>query len=142
MFNFEKALESIKTIKLKGGIFDKTTTLLIVLCLCVATVCVSTSMWQITLILMLPLMLMIFYAFKRCIDFAEKNPYAAIMDGAELLVHEKILHGKKGQDEIPMLKATEDHEVPMIDHAVITKEDPPVTLELKGTPSSTKEGGE
>lgn len=140
--NFEKALESIKAIKLKGGIFDKTTTLLIVLCLCVATVCVAASMWQVTLGLMLPLMAIIFYAFKRCIDFAEKNPHAAIMDGAEFLIHEKILHGQKGNDEIPVVEATIDHEVPKMEQDSINMEDQPVAQELKDAPSSHQEGGQ
>ncbi len=139
--SIDKALESIKSIKLKGGIFGKTITLLIVLCICVATVCVAASMWQITLLLMFPLMILVFYGFKRCIDFAEKNPYAAIMDGAELLIHDRLLHGRKGQDEIPTLEATVDHELPMLDEATIMQEDPPVTLELEDTPSSNHEGG-
>ncbi len=138
----EKALESIKAIKLKGGIFEKTTTLLIVLCICVAAVCISIRMWQIALGLMIPLMFMVFYTLKKCIDFAERNPYAAIMDGAELLVHEKIVHGQKGQSEIPILESTIDHELPKIDHKEVLEEDPPVTEEPDDATSSKQEGGE
>jgi hypothetical protein len=139
--NFEKILESIKTIKLTGGIFGKTSLLLIVLCVCVAAVSLKVDVWWVPLALMLPLMAIITYALKRCLDFAEKNPQAAIMDGAELLVHERIVHGRKGHDLLPQLQPTIDHEPPALQHQDIEAEDPPPTLALpKGSELPHKEG--
>jgi len=40
-------------------------------------------------------LLIVFYVLKRCLDFAEKNPEAAIMEGAELLIHNKLKMGSK-----------------------------------------------
>jgi hypothetical protein len=88
-------LSKIKGINLRGGIFGKTTTLLIVLTVSVAAVCIAVRVYWTAIVLMLPLMAMIFYALKRCFDFAQANPQAAIMEGAELLIHEKLMFSQK-----------------------------------------------
>ncbi|WP_162592886.1 hypothetical protein [Variovorax sp. PBL-E5] len=128
--NFEKVLDSIKTIKLTGGIFGKTSLVLIVLCICVAAVALKVDVWWVPLALMLPLMALVAYAFKRCLDFAEKNPQAAIMDGAELLIHERIAHAMKGQDSLPSLPPTFDHEPPALRQEDIEAPDAPPPLAL------------
>jgi hypothetical protein len=138
--NFEKALDRIKSIKLTGGVFGKTTLLLIVLCLCIAIVTLKIGTWWFALILMIPMMLLVFYALKRCLDFAEKNPQAAIMDGAEFLVHERIVHGRKGEEELPPVAATIDHQIPTLPEAEIASGDPPPTPVLAGKDDSKKEG--
>jgi hypothetical protein len=37
----------------------------------------------------------------RLITLAEKNPQAALMDGAEYLMHQRMIMGTKSQPEIP-----------------------------------------
>ena len=129
---WENALESVKTIKLSGGIFGKTTVLLVVLCICVAALTIKIGTWWFGMALMLPMMGIIFYALKRVLDFAESNPQAAIMEGAELLVHEKILHGTKDNDEI-FTRATIDHtSSQQISTDEANQEDPPPAQELSG----------
>lgn len=83
----------------------------------------------------------VFYALKRCLDFAEKNPQAAIMDGAELLVHEKILHGRKGEDVLRAMESSIDHNLPPIDESEVIAEDQPpaAAIEDQSQPSD-KEG--
>jgi hypothetical protein len=71
--DFERALENLKTIKLTGGIFGKTSLVLIVLAVCAATVSMKVDVWWVPLALMLPLMAIVFYTLKRCLDFAEKT---------------------------------------------------------------------
>ena len=137
--NFEKTLEIIKSIRLTGGVFGKTTLLLIVLCVCVAAISYKIATWWLALFLMIPLMGLVFYSLKRCLDFAEKNPQAAIMDGAEFLVHEKIIHGKKGLEELPLVEATTDHHPPPIEEAEIVSQDPPPAPQLEGE-TNDKEG--
>ena len=51
--DFEKALENIKTIKLTGGIFGKTSLVLIVLTICAAAVSLKVDVWWVPLALML-----------------------------------------------------------------------------------------
>ena len=93
--SIDKAIENLRSVRLKGGIFGKTTLLLIVLVVCVSAVALKSSLWWLTLALMLPLVGVVVYALKRSFDFASNNPYAAIMDGAELLQHERIVHAVK-----------------------------------------------
>lgn len=93
--SIDKAIDSLKSVRLKGGIFGKTTLLLIVLAVCVSAVALKSSIWWLTLALMLPLILVVTYALKRSFDFASTNPQAAIMDGAEFLQHERIVHATK-----------------------------------------------
>ena len=122
--DFDKALENLKTIKLTGGIFGKTSLVLIVLVVCSAAVSIKVDVWWVPLALMLPAMGIAFYTLKRCLDFAESNPHAAIMDGAELLVHERIIHGRKGQDVLPDLPLAMDHEPPQILPQELDRPDP------------------
>lgn len=138
---FEKALESVKRIRLSGGIFGKTTTLLIVLCICVTAISIKIASWWFALVLILPMMALVFYALKRCLDFAESNPQAAIMEGAEFLLHERIVHGRKGEEVIAMQEATVDHVQPPIDSLEVGSADRPPTQAIGG-PSTSGGGGD
>jgi len=97
----DKAIESIKKVKLRGGIFGKTTLLLVVLVVGVCVVAFKASVPWVALALVLPLMLLVFYALKRSFDFAHAHPYVAAMEGGELLQHERIVHSAKGLGVIP-----------------------------------------
>ena len=93
--SIDKAIENLKSVRLKGGIFGKTTLLLIVLAVCTSAVALRSNLWWLTLALMLPLIGVVVYALKRSFDFACSNPHAAIMDGAEFLQHERIVYAVK-----------------------------------------------
>ena len=122
--NFDKALESIKTVKLTGGIFGKTTLLLIVLSVCITAICINADTWWFPLVFIPPLMLIITFALKRCLDFAESNPQAAIMEGAELLSHERMLHATKEEGTLIPTNPTTDHSVSALPEAEIELPDP------------------
>lgn len=138
--SFDKALESLRAVNLRGGVFGKTALLLMVLSICVAAVCIKSDIWWLQLGLMLPLMGIVLYALKRVLDFAEKNPQAAIMDGAELLVHERIVHARKGIEAFPSLDPITDHPLPPLGDAETAKEDlPPSTvIGAGGNPPTSK----
>lgn len=139
--DIDKALDRVRSIKLKGGIFGKTTTLLIVLCICISAVCIASRVWWLALILMVPLMAMVFYALKKCLDFAEKNPQAAIMEGSELLVHEKLMFAQKYQIEDPSLQATVlDHVPPELPPDEVISPDPPPSQSLPKETDRHREG--
>lgn len=121
--DFEKALDSVKTIKLTGGIFGKTSLILVVLCICVSAISIKIGTWWFSLIVMLPMMMLIFYSLKRVLDFAEQNPHAAIMDGAELLVHERIVHGMKGNEIIDSTAAIDHQQTDILIHNQTDVED-------------------
>lgn len=124
--SIDKAIENIKSIKLRGGIFGKTTLLLMVLTIGVCTVSFKSQFWWLTLALMFPLMGIVFYALKRSFDFASSNPHAAIMEGAELLQHERIVHASKEQGLLmPGPPATEVPMPQLIEATVIDQDQPP-----------------
>jgi hypothetical protein len=124
--SIDKAIESLKSVRLRGGVFGKVTLLLIVLAIGVCTVAFKSDLWGLTLGLMLPLMGIVFYALKRTFDFAEANPQAAVMEGAELLHHEKILHAAKGQGLLlPEAPVDEAPEPILLEAAVVEPDAPP-----------------
>lgn len=101
---------SLKSIKLSGGMFGKITSLLLAITICITVVCVFSSIWWLPIVLVFPLLFIVFYALKRCFDFADKNPEAAIMEGAELLIHEEMMFAQKKQAIDPaVLPSVIDH---------------------------------
>jgi hypothetical protein len=138
---FEKEFKTLKAIKLTGGIFGKTTLLLIVLCVCVAAVCFRAGVWWLSLILMLPLMGIVTCAFMRCMDFAEKNPQAAIMDGAEFLGYEQMVQGRKGEEALPSYPQTTDHQSPQLLPQDLEATDPPPLPSVPSGNAHSEEGG-
>ena len=115
MLDINKAIDKLKHIKLHGGIVGKTTTLLIVLSLVIGSVCFVVKNQDYIIILLLVLLGLVFYGMKRCFDFAEKNPQAAIMEGAEFLIHEQIMQGNKDTPLIEVQNAEME-----LDHPVET----------------------
>jgi hypothetical protein len=99
--SIDKAIENLRTVRLRGGIFGKTAMVCIILIIGVSAVAFKSTFWWLTLLLMFGLMGIVFYALKRSFDFAANNPYAAIMEGAQLLQHERIVHASKNQGIIP-----------------------------------------
>ena len=107
----DQIFKNLKGIKLKGGIFGKVCLLLVVMTVCLAVVCVKNDVWWIPLALLLPFMGIILYALKRCFDFAERNPVAAIVDGAELVAYEHATQGRKGHENLPLASPVIDHQI-------------------------------
>jgi len=108
-----RALMRLQSVKLSGGMFGKITSLLLAITICITVICVFSSIWWLSLVLVFPLLLIVFYTLKRCFDFADKNPEAAIMEGAELLIHEKMMFAQKKQAIDPaVLPSVFDHQPP------------------------------
>ena len=128
--DFDKVFESIKTIKLTGGLFGKIILFLIVLCITIGIVSIEMGNLYFAVGLMLSMIGLAGYTLKRCFDFADRNPQAAIMEGADLLTHERIFHETKGNTEIPIHEAIIDHPQPYLSIEEINKDDPPQTPSL------------
>ena len=107
---WDRLLERLTALKLPGGIFRQTTQIQIVLCISVAAVCIVVRLWWVVLVLMLPLFGLVFFSMWRVFNFTDKYPFAAIMEGPELLRLEEIRQGKKGAEVLPVLPQTIDHE--------------------------------
>ena len=124
--NFEPITKLAKSIKLTGGVFGKNTLLLVILIVCFTALALHISTWWFGLIVIFVLMALVYYVVKRTFDFAEKFPQAAIMEGAELLVHERITHAAKGRGEILPTDLG-------IDHLALSEEPIPLEESTKGT---------
>jgi hypothetical protein len=99
--DFNKLIKNFSRVKLKGGIFGKTCTVLIVVSFTMFGISyVTKNVWisgaAIGLIFILS-----FIMLWRLINFANKNPQAAILEGAEFLIHEQMQLAAKGVPNLP-----------------------------------------
>ena len=124
--NLEKGLETIKSIRLTGGIFGRTILLLVVLCVAMTAVSIKVDSWWFSLTFMVLMFGLTTYVLKRCLDFAERNPQAAIMESADFLVHEKIVHGMKGERDVLPFAGRIDHPQPLLNSSEVNQDDPPL----------------
>jgi membrane protein implicated in regulation of membrane protease activity len=103
MMNFDigKAIKNVSQIKLKGGIFQKASIVIIVISLCLFGVAALAGNFWISIIALVLIFTLAFVTLWRLLNFANKNPQAAILEGAEFLLHEQIKLAAKGVGQIP-----------------------------------------
>ncbi len=109
-----KLIENVSKIRLKGGIFTKASTVLIVVAVSIFGIAaLAGNIWvsgaAIGLIFIMTMVIL-----WRLINFANKNPQAAILEGAEFLVHEQIQLAAKGVESIPQSLSSLIEETPII----------------------------
>ena len=129
--NFDAIFANLKSIRLSGGIFGKTTVLL-----CVVTVSACAIAWKISnpwisFAIVSLVIVIVWYSVKRCFDFAQDNPQAAIMEGQELLLHEKIVHRVKGQGDLLPKHLEDDHPLQELPDSEVLAIDASPTPELE-----------
>jgi hypothetical protein len=107
----------------------------------VTLVVIVLRLWQVALALMLGLFGLVLYAMWRVFNFTDKYPFAAIMEGPELLRLEEMRQGRKGQEDLPLSPPTIEHEPPEIPDAETIAPDPPpqLTIGTDLSPSNPKE---
>ncbi len=108
-----KLIANVSQIKLKGGIFTKASTLLIIACICIFGIAAITRNLWISAAAIGLIFILVFVMLWRLINFANKNPQAAILEGAEFLVHEQIQLAAKGITSIPQSFSTLMEETPI-----------------------------
>ena len=108
-----KLIKNVSQIKLKGGIFTKASIVIIIVSLCLFGIAFKTNNIWISCGTIGLIFILAFIILWRLINFANKNPQAAILEGAEFLIHEQIELAAKGISEIPKLSSdmTEDNPV-------------------------------
>ncbi len=94
-FNFEKAIDGLSKVKLKGGVVGKVTLAVIVVSLAIALTAWSVHNVWITGAALGAIFVIAFTMLWRLISFADRHPQAALLEGAEFLVHEQIVHASK-----------------------------------------------
>jgi hypothetical protein len=120
--DIEKLVKNVSQIKLKGGIFEKASVVIIVVSICLFGIAVSTGNIWVSCGAIGLIFILAFVGLWRLISFANNNPQAAILEGAEFLVHEKIQLAAKGISEIPQSIANLTEETPIVINAKIEKE--------------------
>lgn len=99
--DFSKLINNVAKVKLGGGIFGKTCTVLIVIAVTFGAIAwIANNLWVCILALVL-IAIIAFVLLWRLINFADKNPQAVILEGAEFLVHQQIELAAKGIPSIP-----------------------------------------
>src|SRR5262245_22021579 len=110
-FNLEKALQSVSKIKLSGGVVGRVCHVIMVVSVCFAVLGAWSRNPWITGGGIVALFAFAFPLLWKAIRFAEKNPYAAMLDGSQLLVHQQMMLGTKAQPTLPAARVTVIEEV-------------------------------
>lgn len=96
-----KFVKNVSQIRLKGGIFAKASIVIIVVSICLFGIAALTGNIWVSCGAIGLIFILAFVILWRLINFANKNPQAAILEGAEFLVHEQIQLAAKGVSELP-----------------------------------------
>jgi hypothetical protein len=100
-FDLEKTLQSVASVKLSGGVVGRVCQVVMVVSICfVALAAWSDNLW-IKAGGIAAVFLFAFPLLWRAVNFAERNPYAAMLDGGELLLHQRMMLGTKAQPTLP-----------------------------------------
>lgn len=103
-FDLDKIMQSVSKIKLKGGTVGKICYVLIFIALFMTTIAlIMRNIWVSFMALSL-MFILVFTFLWRLISFANQNPQAALMEGAELLIHEQIKMGTKNQPTFSVIE--------------------------------------
>jgi hypothetical protein len=112
-FGLEGILRNVSKIKLKGGVVGKVSVVLIVVALAMAAIAWSVRVPWISVVALVLLFVLSFVMLWRLVSFADKNPQAALLEGAEFLVHEQITLGTKAQPKLQIDMNQQEQAAPL-----------------------------
>jgi len=126
-----KQLKNVSKVKLPGGVVGKVCTVLIVVTLTIGSLgALAREPWLLGAAVF-AIIIIVFPMLWRLINFADKNPQAAILEGAEFLMHQQIVMGSKGNPQIP---ASVD--VSVVDRPVQIPKGTETTLDIPEEPAA------
>src|SRR5215471_12681541 len=105
-FDLEGILQNISKIKLRGGVVGKVTIAVMVVSLALAGISWTVHNIWISLLALVLVFALAFTLLWRLITFADRNPQAALFEGAEFLVHEQLRFGTKAEPSM-VIEATD-----------------------------------
>jgi membrane protein implicated in regulation of membrane protease activity len=117
-----KLINNVSQVKLKGGIFAKASIVIIIVAICMVAIAVPLGNVWVSCGTIGLVFILAFVILMRLINFANKNPQAAILEGAEFLVHEQIQMAAKGMKEIPNALTTMTEDSPIKIDSITQKE--------------------
>lgn len=94
-FNIDSAINGVSKVTLRGGVVGKVTFAVVIVSLALAAIAWSiANIWlsAAALCMVFTLALVMLW---RVINFADRHPQAALLEGAEFLAHEQIVHAAK-----------------------------------------------
>lgn len=106
-FNFDKAFDGLAKVTLKGGVVGKVTFAVVAVSFALLGVAVVASNMWVSIGAGVLIFALSFPMLWRLISFADRNPQAAILEGAEFILHQQIIHSSKNAPVLP------DSDVPM-----------------------------
>lgn len=112
-FDLDKVLQKVSAIKLPGGVVGKVSAVLIVASVCIGGIAVLAKNEWILGGGIVAIFLLAFPMLWRLINFADRNPQAALLEGAEFLLHTQIVMGSKNNPIIPLEVETITEERPI-----------------------------
>ena len=99
-FDLQSILHTASKITLPGGVVGKACKVLIFISLAFAAIAWSVKVVWVSVAALVMLFLLCFVILWRLVSFADRNPQAAILEGAEFLMHEQLRLGTKANPEL------------------------------------------
>lgn len=116
-FNFDKAIEGLSKVTLKGGVVGKVTLSVIVVALSCALIAWSVRNVWLSAAALAVVCLISFTMLWRLISFADRHPQAALLEGAEFLVHQQIVHASKTTPVVALVETAPMQPEPVLGSA-------------------------
>ena len=99
-FDLQKIIHNVSKIKLPGGVVGKICKVLIIVAFSMAAIAWSVKLVWVSVLALSFIFFLCFIMLWRLITFADRNPQAALLEGAEFLVHEQLKLGMKGTPKL------------------------------------------
>lgn len=93
--------DTASKITLPGGVVGKVCKVLIFIALAFAAIAWSVKIVWVSVAALGMLFILCFVILWRLVTFADRNPQAAILEGAEFLMHEQLRLGTKATPQLP-----------------------------------------
>jgi hypothetical protein len=100
-FDISQILEGISKVKLRGGVVGKVSVVLISTSICIAIIALKSEKMWISVFGMSLIFVFCSVFLWRLVSFADRNPQAALLEGAEFLVHQQMQLGMKSMPALP-----------------------------------------
>jgi hypothetical protein len=101
-FNIDRAMSDLSKVTLKGGVVGKVTYAVIAVSLAMAAIAWSARDRYLSYAALALVFLLAFVMLWRLINFADRHPQAALLEGGEFLAHQQIVHASKSVPAIPL----------------------------------------
>jgi hypothetical protein len=101
-FNFDSAIDGLTKVTLKGGVVGKVTFAVVLISVAIAAIAWSIQNLWISAAALVMIFTLAFTMLWRLINFADRNPQAALLEGAEFLIHAQLVHSTKGHPTLPI----------------------------------------